>query len=76
MVTYQTKLFKQHGFTTRTHFTGFTLLNRWIKLLIHMYVCMYPNNSRARINAWAQINTGVQHCKVNKRLCKIQKGLI
>ena len=38
--------------------------------------CIYLNKSRAHINAWAQINAGVQHCKVNKRLCKIQKGLI
>ena len=24
----------------------------------------------------AHINAGVQHCKVNEHLCKIQKGLI
>ena len=37
---------------------------------------IYPKKGRAHINAWAQINTEVQCCKVNKRLCKIQKGLV
>ena len=35
-----------------------------------------PNKSRAHINAWAQINTVVQHSKVNKCLYKMWKGLI
>ena len=35
-----------------------------------------PNKSRAYINTWAQINPGVQCSKANKRLCKMQKGLV
>ena len=27
---------------------------------------IYPNKSRAHINAWARINAEVQHCKVNR----------
>ena len=38
--------------------------------------CIYPNKSRAHINAWAEINAGVQCREVNKHLCKIQKGLM
>ena len=37
---------------------------------------IYPNKSRAHINIWAQINTGVQYSKANKRLYKMWKGLI
>ena len=29
-----------------------------------------------KVNSWAQINAGAQRYKVNKRLCKIQKGRI
>ena len=38
--------------------------------------CIYPNKSTVYINAWARINAGVQHSKVNRRLYKMQKGLI
>ena len=38
-------------------------------------ICICPNKSRAHINAWAEINAGVQGCKVSKRLYKMQKGL-
>ena len=38
--------------------------------------CIYPNKSRAHINAWARINAGVQHSKVNRHLYKMQKGLV
>ena len=38
--------------------------------------CIYPNKNRACINAWAQMNAGVQHSKVHKCLCKRQKGLV
>ena len=41
----------------------------------HIYR-IYPNKSRAHINAWARINAGVQHSKVNRHLYKIWKGLI
>ena len=40
------------------------------------YICIYPYKSRAHINFWAQINTGVQHSNVHKCLCKMWKGLI
>ena len=30
------------------------------------------NRSRAYINAWAQINARIQHCKENKNQCKMQ----
>ena len=47
----------------------------YIRFSLYTYR-IYPNKSRAHINAWAQINAGVQHSKVNKHLCKMQKGLI
>ena len=37
---------------------------------IYLYI------SKAHINIWAQVNTGVQHSKENKCLCKMQKGVI
>ena len=39
-------------------------------------ICIYPNKSRAHINAWAQISPGVQHSKVNRHIYKMRKGLI
>ena len=57
-------------------------LIQWSVLLLTVYwemwlsiYCIYPNKSRAYIT-WAQINTEVQCSKVNKHLCKMQKGLI
>ena len=41
-----------------------------------MWLLYYPNKRSAHINVWVQINTGVQHSRVNKRLCKMQEGLI
>ena len=32
---------------------------------------IYPSKSRAHINSWARINTGVQYSEVNKRSCNI-----
>ena len=46
------------------------LMNR--KCMYHIY----PNKSRAHINAWARINAGVQHSKVNRHLYYMRKGLI
>ena len=43
--------------------------NLFIKFLI------YLNKSRAHINTWAQINTGVQCSKVNNAYVKCRKGL-
>ena len=58
-------------------FRSLLVKNQKVKY-IYIYIAyhIYPNKSRAHINAWAQINTGVQRCKVNKRLCKIQKGSV
>ena len=41
---------------------------------VGMYVCVltiYPYKRRAHINAWDQVNAGVQHSKVNKHPCKV-----
>ena len=38
--------------------------------------CIYPNKNRVHINAWARINAGVQHSKINRRLYKMRKGPI
>ena len=51
------------------------LLYLYYELLIYAY-CIYLNKSRADIKAWARINAEVQHSKVNRRLYKMQKGLI
>ena len=42
----------------------------FVNAVIGMY-CFYPNKSMTHINAWAQVNAGVQCCEVNKRPYKI-----
>ena len=37
---------------------------------------IYPNKSMAHINAWAQINTGVKHSKVNRSYIKCRRAHI
>ena len=48
----------------------------WRELIDGIIYCIYPNKSRAHINAWTRINARVQHFKVNRCLYKMRKGLI
>ena len=58
------------------HFAQKLLGSTELSLIITTSLPYLSNKSRAHINTWAQINTGVQHSKANRHLHKMQKGLI
>ena len=47
-----------------------------LKTLQYRYNIIHIKVGLIFINSWAGINTGIQHFKVNKCLCKMQEGLI
>ena len=48
---------------TTEKITNAIAMNFFQALSFYYTYCIYPNKSRTHINAWAQINAGVQHFK-------------